>query len=169
MLVTAHTMKRRRISEAVLKRVGSNALWRCCGCDELLTSTFELDHRVPLHLGGSDDEDNLQPICVSCHAEKTQRERIAAMHTRREAVADARRRNEVLLLTLKKDPVPDTALVVAERPRRTKSRPVPLLTLEQSTHAFVRNPFLHFAFAPPRGRRPLGSAVSAIEPDSSLE
>ena len=31
----------------------------------------ELDHRVPLHKGGSDDESNLQGLCTPCHPAKT--------------------------------------------------------------------------------------------------
>ena len=32
---------------------------------------FEIDHIVPLSSGGSNDITNLQPLCISCHKEKT--------------------------------------------------------------------------------------------------
>ena len=31
----------------------------------------EVDHVVPLHLGGADDVSNLQALCRACHAKKT--------------------------------------------------------------------------------------------------
>jgi 5-methylcytosine-specific restriction protein A len=31
----------------------------------------ELDHIVPLFKGGTDDEDNLQGLCIECHKKKT--------------------------------------------------------------------------------------------------
>lgn len=32
---------------------------------------FELDHKVPLHQGGPDTEENSQVLCIACHREKT--------------------------------------------------------------------------------------------------
>lgn len=37
----------------------------------------EVDHKVPLHLGGLDDESNLQGLCHDCHAAKTTAEQAA--------------------------------------------------------------------------------------------
>lgn len=34
----------------------------------------EVDHIVPLHQGGADDETNLQSLCAPCHQAKTARE-----------------------------------------------------------------------------------------------
>lgn len=31
----------------------------------------EVDHVIPLFKGGSNDEDNLQPLCKACHVEKS--------------------------------------------------------------------------------------------------
>ena len=42
------------------------------------TSNLELDHVTPLHLGGSNEGDNLQLLCVDCHKHKTASERRAA-------------------------------------------------------------------------------------------
>lgn len=33
--------------------------------------SMEVDHVVPVALGGSDSEDNLQGLCVDCHKKKT--------------------------------------------------------------------------------------------------
>lgn len=35
---------------------------------------LELDHRVPLHLGGTNDDDNLWLLCNGCHKAKTSAE-----------------------------------------------------------------------------------------------
>ena len=37
----------------------------------------EADHRVALHLGGADDESNLQALCHGCHVTKTSAEHAA--------------------------------------------------------------------------------------------
>jgi hypothetical protein len=62
---------RRRISSSVWKEVGFRHKWCCAHCKEMLKPTFELDHIVELERGGSDTIENLQPLCVECHAKKT--------------------------------------------------------------------------------------------------
>lgn len=39
-----------------------------------------VDHIVPLELGGTDDEANLQTLCSRCHGRKTRSEQRAAGH-----------------------------------------------------------------------------------------
>lgn len=39
-----------------------------------VTSAIEVDHIVPLWQGGPDTDDNLQCLCIDCHAAKTARE-----------------------------------------------------------------------------------------------
>lgn len=41
---------------------------QCCG---VVTMELELDHIVNVAQGGSDEESNLQSLCVPCHKEKT--------------------------------------------------------------------------------------------------
>lgn len=45
----------------------------CRMCDEkgLVTPGAEMDHIVPLFMGGSNDDANLQMLCVECHLAKT--------------------------------------------------------------------------------------------------
>lgn len=69
-------------------RRGDSLVWRKGGlsndgdwanepvCRNLLTrviptSILEIDHRVPLSLGGSNDLNNLQLLCGDCHRAKT--------------------------------------------------------------------------------------------------
>ena len=44
----------------------------CQSCNERLSE--EMDHIIPLHLGGSDKLENLQMLCKQCHYEKTEKE-----------------------------------------------------------------------------------------------
>ena len=47
---------------------------QCCG---IVRADNEIDHRVPLEQGGSNDDDNLQTLCGGpdgCHARKTRSE-----------------------------------------------------------------------------------------------
>ena len=67
--------QRRTNSSRILKEVGASQKWRCNVCGDLLKSTFQLDHRIPLHKGGSNDVSNFQALCCECHAKKTQEEK----------------------------------------------------------------------------------------------
>ena len=44
----------------------------CCLCNAELAC--EVDHRMPLWQGGTDDDDNLQSVCSGCHETKTRAE-----------------------------------------------------------------------------------------------
>jgi len=48
----------------------------CRSCDRrgIVRSAAVVDHIVPKSEGGTDDTDNLQPLCLACHNEKTQAE-----------------------------------------------------------------------------------------------
>jgi 5-methylcytosine-specific restriction endonuclease McrA len=69
-----------------------NAIWQrfnktCQMCFQLTDERgFELDHHIPLEIGGDDSDDNLRPLCRPCHRLKTKGDRtdIAKAH-RREA------------------------------------------------------------------------------------
>ena len=47
--------------------------WTCQSCG-LVTDKLELDHIVNQAVGGTDDESNLQSLCVECHKLKTSKE-----------------------------------------------------------------------------------------------
>ena len=54
-----------------------------------VTTGLEIDHVIPLELGGSDTDDNLVPLCSPHHKEKTRADRraIAKLH-RQQKMAD---------------------------------------------------------------------------------
>jgi hypothetical protein len=62
-----------------------------------LDETAELDHKIPLHEGGTDEFDNSQLLCCPCHKKKSQDEeqrRIAAVRAaiaKRQTTAPPRR------------------------------------------------------------------------------
>jgi 5-methylcytosine-specific restriction protein A len=58
----------------MFKLLGERQEWRCSHCRNRLESTAQIDHVVPLGDGGTNHLDNLQILCVSCHARKTDRE-----------------------------------------------------------------------------------------------
>jgi len=62
----------RRKREAILIR--DNYTCRVCG---LTTKDLEVDHIINVAQGGTDDDGNLQAICVPCHKAKTARESAA--------------------------------------------------------------------------------------------
>ena len=53
----------------ILKR--DNHLCVVCSASGHVSLAREVDHRVPLHEGGKDEDSNLQSICVPCHEAKT--------------------------------------------------------------------------------------------------
>ena len=55
----------------------------CKDCDApLVAATFHLDHIKPISEDGQDSLDNLQALCVCCHGEKSERERLGAVYPR---------------------------------------------------------------------------------------
>lgn len=50
--------------------------WMCQEClrNGIYTQGTDVDHIKPKHLGGTDEESNLELLCRECHKVKTQRE-----------------------------------------------------------------------------------------------
>lgn len=44
--------------------------WRCVYCKGSIRDSHEVDHIVPLALGGSNDKTNLQMLCGTCNRQK---------------------------------------------------------------------------------------------------
>lgn len=58
-----------RIRKRILLRDG----YTCQMCGRV-SSRLEVDHRVPLHLGGSESDENRWSLCLQCHQAKTEQE-----------------------------------------------------------------------------------------------
>ena len=65
----------RKVTTTVKLQIGASQSWKCNNCYDQLKSTFHIDHIIPICRGGTNSEDNLQALCVECHAQKTQKER----------------------------------------------------------------------------------------------
>jgi hypothetical protein len=65
---------KRAVSETKKKFVASQQSWRCGQCNSQLTHTYEIDHKIRLEYGGSNDVENLVALCRNCHGEKTAKE-----------------------------------------------------------------------------------------------
>lgn len=59
---------KRRIPAATRKRIFERDGYRCVGCGSWIDLT--IDHRVPESRGGSDDDENLQTMCLRCNLAK---------------------------------------------------------------------------------------------------
>ena len=62
---------KRSVSETKKKYVASMQDWKCGKCNNKLSHTFEVDHKIRLEQGGGNDVGNLVALCRECHGEKT--------------------------------------------------------------------------------------------------
>ena len=62
---------KRSVSETKKKYVASQQNWSCNKCKQKLNHTFEVDHKVRLEYGGTNEVSNLEALCRECHGQKT--------------------------------------------------------------------------------------------------
>jgi hypothetical protein len=62
---------KRSVSETKKKYVASHQNWSCNKCNKKLNHTFEVDHKVRLEYGGTNEVSNLEALCRECHGQKT--------------------------------------------------------------------------------------------------
>lgn len=82
--------KRRSMTASKRLRIWNahSGVCHLCGLPIKLGELWDVEHRKPLWLGGSDDEDNMAPAHKDCHAPKSKEEagvraktnRVAARH-----------------------------------------------------------------------------------------
>jgi 5-methylcytosine-specific restriction protein A len=61
--------------KTIRERVALRAGYCCEICGQVTRLAIgEVDHVVPLHLGGQETDNNRQFLCVSCHKAKSERE-----------------------------------------------------------------------------------------------
>ena len=72
----ATTKEKRNVSGLMKKKVAAGQSWKCGSCAATLDETYEVDHRLALYKGGTNDETNLVALCPHCHRKKTVEERL---------------------------------------------------------------------------------------------
>jgi len=70
------TKEKRNVTGLMKKKVAASQGWKCGNCSKLLDETYEVDHKLALYKGGSNDESNLLALCPHCHRKKTVDERL---------------------------------------------------------------------------------------------
>jgi hypothetical protein len=76
---TGGTREKRNVTGLMKKKVAASQSWKCGTCGDTLDETYEVDHRLALFNGGSNDMSNLVALCPACHRKKTVDERIASV------------------------------------------------------------------------------------------
>ena len=66
-----YTNTKRSVSETKKKYVASHQGWKCNMCNQQLTHTFQVDHKIDLQFGETNEVSNLAALCNNCHAGKT--------------------------------------------------------------------------------------------------
>jgi hypothetical protein len=61
----------RSVSGTKKKWIAAQQGWKCNDCQTQLDAWFEVDHKVRLADGGSNNVDNLVALCRNCHGKKT--------------------------------------------------------------------------------------------------
>jgi len=59
--------------QQINKRIAERDNWTCQVC-HTFTIHGEVDHKIPLSIGGKNTEENLQYLCSNCHDTKTEKE-----------------------------------------------------------------------------------------------
>lgn len=67
----AKRLRGRAAVEQRARRIAAHPVCAECAKRGLVKVTVEIDHVVPLEQGGTDDDDNIQGLCLLCHALKT--------------------------------------------------------------------------------------------------
>lgn len=68
--------EKRAVSNLMKKKVAADQAWKCGACQETLDESYEVDHKLALYKGGTNDITNLVALCRNCHGKKTMAERL---------------------------------------------------------------------------------------------
>ena len=71
MLHSGGNSSKRSVSETKKKYVAAQQGWKCKNCNQQLSHTFQVDHKIDLQFGGTNEVSNLAALCNNCHANKT--------------------------------------------------------------------------------------------------
>jgi hypothetical protein len=64
----------RKLKEADKKIIASSQFWKCKICENMLISSYQIDHIIPFSISQDDSYNNLQALCANCHSYKSQKE-----------------------------------------------------------------------------------------------
>lgn len=70
------TREKRNVTGLMKKKVAASQQWKCGNCKSTLDETYEVDHKLALYKGGTNEESNLVALCPHCHRKKTVDERL---------------------------------------------------------------------------------------------
>lgn len=70
------TKEKRNVTGLMKKKVAADQKWKCGHCGSTLDEGYQVDHKLALFKGGSNDLSNLEALCCNCHAKKTMKERL---------------------------------------------------------------------------------------------
>jgi len=62
---------KRSVGETKKKFVAANQNWTCGHCKKQLEAWYEIDHKIRLENGGTNEVANLVALCRNCHGKKT--------------------------------------------------------------------------------------------------
>ena len=59
----------------IRERIALRDIYACQVCGRVIgLQEGQVDHKIPLHLGGAESDDNRQWLCPECHAKKSDQE-----------------------------------------------------------------------------------------------
>jgi predicted HNH restriction endonuclease len=73
---TISTKEKRNVTGLMKKKVAADQKWTCGHCGATLDESYEVDHKLALFQGGTNDITNLIALCRNCHGKKTMNERL---------------------------------------------------------------------------------------------
>ncbi len=75
-MTSGRNSTKRSVSETKKKWVASQQNWACAHCKNKLPAWFEVDHKLRLEYGGTNEVNNLEALCRDCHGRKTASENL---------------------------------------------------------------------------------------------
>jgi 5-methylcytosine-specific restriction protein A len=73
-VIQQYSKKGRLIDNTTYCRLKSQTVCKICGSKSTSNKPLEVDHIIPIVRGGTNDKENLQAVCRSCHIRKTAEE-----------------------------------------------------------------------------------------------
>ena len=73
------TKEKRNVTGLMKKKVAADQKWACGHCSQTLDESYEVDHKLALFQGGTNELDNLIALCRNCHGKKTMKERLKSV------------------------------------------------------------------------------------------